>query len=201
MIIIFTPFIAEGILRLLAWIGLAWMPFAAVVTGLAAQRKGHSSLRYAIGGATLSMLLFVPWAYLMIRLLNRSIPSFITLVGFILIYSAIIIGHAGSISVLFLVSEEADAPNAVMSRFGFSIFTAASISAAFLILATLWKQRLQSIAWVPVDRIILVARIIPFIIAWIGVIFFQLFFYADSPFYEFARQHMGPTSSLATGGV
>lgn len=150
MIIIFTPLIAEGILRLLAWIGLAWMPFAAVVTGLAAQRKGHSLLRYAIGGATLSMLLFVPWVYLMIRLLNRSIPSFIVLVGFILIYSAIIIGHAGSISVLFLVSEEADAPNAVMSRFAFSIFAAASISAAFLILATLWKQRLQSIAWVPV---------------------------------------------------
>ena len=188
MIIIFTPLIAEGILRLLAWIGLAWMPFAAVVTGLAAQRKGHSLLRYAIGGATLSMLLFVPWVYLMIRLLNRSIPSFIVMVGFILIYSAIIIGHAGSISVLFLVSEEADAPNAVMSRFAFSIFAAASISAAFLILATLWKQRLQSITWVPVDRIILVARIIPFIIAWIGVIFFHLFFYADSPFYEFARR-------------
>ena len=82
MIIIFTPLIAEGILRLLAWIGLAWMPFAAVVTGLVARKKGISPLPYAIGGSMLSTLLFVPWVYLIIRLLNRSIPSFIVLIGY-----------------------------------------------------------------------------------------------------------------------
>ena len=184
MIIISVPFVVEAGLRLMTWLGLIFMPFAALISGCIARSRGLSPLRYAISGAALSALLFIPWMYFVLRLFNKSIPVFVAVVGYGLLYSSIMIGHIGIILILFIVLEEENSPSEAMADFAYAMLVALLLSGAFLATIAIWKQHLQRIAWLPVHLISLVAQITPFIIALVGVIFFHLFFYIYSPFDE-----------------
>jgi len=183
---IFVPFGVEAVLRLMAWFGLLFMPFAALISGCIARSRGLSPTRSAIGGAALSALLFIPWMYFALHLFNRSIPVFVTVVGYIVLYLSIVIGHVGYVLVIMFITLE-HPPNGIMSDFVDAMLVALLLSGAFLATIAIWKQRLERITWLPMRLISLVARITPFVIALLGVIFFHLFFYPHSPFYEIGR--------------
>ena len=51
---------------------IIWSPVAAVICGLTAHKRGLNVLRYAIFGAVCSMLLFVPWLYVLRRMRNEQ---------------------------------------------------------------------------------------------------------------------------------
>ena len=185
MIIVSTPSVVEAALTAITLLGLIFTPFAALISGCIARSRGLSPTRYAIGGATLSALLFIPWMYFVLRLFNRSIPVCITVVGYVVLYLSIAIGHIGCVLITMFIALEY--PPQIMAYFVYAMLVALLISGVFLVTIAIWMQPLQRITWLPMRSIGLVARITPFVIALLGVIFFHLFFYPYSPFYEIGR--------------
>ena len=73
---------------LLAVLGLLWAPPAALTCMLAARFRKLEGESYAAAGAQHSMLLVLPWVYLLVRLLSgRALPVFIVAPVYILVYA------------------------------------------------------------------------------------------------------------------
>ena len=70
-------------------VGVLWMPFAALFCARAARSRGLDSGRYAVAGAIYSILLFIPWVYLVLRLRGRELPSSLVRMAYIILFFGI----------------------------------------------------------------------------------------------------------------
>ena len=73
----FFPFLfawlATIVTFLLAALCIAWSPFAALTCARIARRNGLNARRYAMLGAMYSVLLFLPWLYLTLRMRGKPV--------------------------------------------------------------------------------------------------------------------------------
>ena len=85
----------------LQFLGLPWAPFAALICGWAARKKGLDVRRHALAGAFYSALLFWPWVYFILRMNSRSAPSALVRLFYVSVFGVWMVG--GVIMTLFLV--------------------------------------------------------------------------------------------------
>ena len=85
---------------LLQFLGLPWAPFAALICGWRARRKGLGVRRHALAGALYSALLFWPWVYFILRMNGRRAPSALIRLFYISVFGLWMVG--GVIMTLFL---------------------------------------------------------------------------------------------------
>ena len=73
---------------LLALLGLLWAPVAALICVLVARFRKLDGESYGAAGAKHSILLVLPWVYLLVRMLfGRSLPVFFVAPVYVVIYS------------------------------------------------------------------------------------------------------------------
>ena len=77
---------------LIALFGLVWAPIGATICALAARKVGLPARRYAVAGAIYSVLLFLPWMYLLLRVLGRSPSTLVIRQAYVAVYGAWAIG-------------------------------------------------------------------------------------------------------------
>ena len=83
----FLFFIPVAVL-LLAIAGLVWTPFGILICALVARFRGLKGEPYATAAAKSSVLLLLPWVYLVIRLsFGRSLSRFAVMPVYVLIYA------------------------------------------------------------------------------------------------------------------
>ena len=94
---------------LLAVLGLLWAPPAALTCMLAARFRKLEGESYAAAGAQHSMLLVLPWVYLLVRLLSgRALPVFIVAPVYILVYAIWFIFYIVGFNVGVLIASIVD---------------------------------------------------------------------------------------------
>ena len=87
--------------------GILWSPFAALICALIASIRGLPIRRCALAGAVYSILLFLPWVYLVARMLGKSIPKQVVVAVYILLYGVVwLYGTAGFAVFAFLASSQ-----------------------------------------------------------------------------------------------
>lgn len=87
----------------MAFLGLLWSPFAALICGLIAQYRKKEFMPYAGAGAKCSLLLVLPWFYLLVRLaFGKSLPTFVVISAYALIYAVWIYFVVLSVGVLLI---------------------------------------------------------------------------------------------------
>ena len=84
-----------GLNLLLAPLGVIWTPAATVICGVIAHKRGLNPIRYAMIGGVYSALLFFPWLYLLLRMLERRVPQ--TLI--VVFYASVLLGWLASMPV------------------------------------------------------------------------------------------------------
>ena len=123
---------------LLGVIGLLWAPVAAASCAFVARARKLPPGLYASSGAKYSILLILPWVYLLIKLFGRSLPFLLLATVYALIYVVWAVGLIGGQAVsiaYFVLNSYGDDPLPL----GGSIFwggltlTAASVSTFTLI--------------------------------------------------------------------
>ncbi len=67
--------------------GVLWTPFAALICGRIARAKSLRVGSYVGAGAGYSALFFLPWIYLVARMLGRNPPSVLIRASYVLIYA------------------------------------------------------------------------------------------------------------------
>ena len=90
--LIWIPFFVTPILLLLAIVGLMWSPFAALISWRMAGNRGLSGSRYAITGAVYSMLLVLPWIYMVMALRCKRISTGLVDFAYFFLYMAWLVG-------------------------------------------------------------------------------------------------------------
>ena len=63
-----------------------WAPLGALICALIARRRGLSPRRYALAGAAFSALFFLPWVYLVARMLGWVIPKPLVVLSYAILY-------------------------------------------------------------------------------------------------------------------
>ena len=63
-----------------------WAPLGALICALIARRRGLSPRRYALAGAAFSALFFLPWVYLVARVLGWVIPKPLVVLSYAILY-------------------------------------------------------------------------------------------------------------------
>ena len=93
----------------LAALGLVWAPAAALICALVARIRKLRGESYAWVGAMCSMLLILPWVYLLVRLVfGRSLPVFVVAPVYLLIYGIWFIFYIAVFNVVTLIVIIAD---------------------------------------------------------------------------------------------
>ena len=100
----------------LAVLGLLWAPFAALICILVARFRKLGGESYGAVGAKHSMLLVLPWVYLLVRMLfGKSLPVFVVVPVYGLVYSVWLVfyiavfnvgGLVGSIIDVFVIHSQ-----------------------------------------------------------------------------------------------
>ena len=94
---------------LLAVLGLLWAPAAALICALVARFRKLGGESYGAAGATHSMLLILPWVYLLVRMLfGRSLPVFVVTPVYVLIYSIWLVFYVAIFNVGGVVASMID---------------------------------------------------------------------------------------------
>lgn len=83
---VFGLFFSFVIVVLAVLFGLAWAPFGALTCKRIARSRGLNPRRYAIAGAVYSVLFFLPWVYLVMRMRGRSVSVVVIRITYILLY-------------------------------------------------------------------------------------------------------------------
>ncbi len=92
------------VLVLLIGISVIWIPLASGICALIAWRKGLDTKRYALIGGIYSALLFFPWLYLVLRMLNIAVPRFLIVTVYVALYSGWLIGTIILVGIVIAVS-------------------------------------------------------------------------------------------------
>lgn len=90
--IVFGSAIVLGCVLLVALLGMAWAPFAALICALVARTRGLSPYRYAVAGAMYSSLFLLPWVYLVTSMYGRTIPVILVRLTYVLLYGVWLCG-------------------------------------------------------------------------------------------------------------
>lgn len=96
-----SSFITFFFLLLMIGIGLFWAPVAALICGLMARSRGMSVRLYALAGGLYSMMLFLPWFYLVVRMSDRRSPQVMVKSAYVLAYLGWVLGPI-ILSIFFL---------------------------------------------------------------------------------------------------
>ena len=88
-----TPLFVPALVTLLGVapagaVSLLWAPFGALVCAVLARRRGLSPRRYAVAGAAHSAFFFLPWVYLVARMLGWVIPKPLVAIPYFVLYAA-----------------------------------------------------------------------------------------------------------------
>ena len=105
-LIAFGPFLITAFAALVGLFGLAWSPIGAGLCALAARKNGLSAGRFAVAGAIYSSLLFLPWVYILLRILGRVPSASLLRLGFVLAYGTWILGPLAFALTEWLIVEE-----------------------------------------------------------------------------------------------
>ncbi len=94
---------------LLSILGLLWAPVAALTCLLVARFRRLHGESYAAAGAKHSILLVLPWIYLLVRMIfGRSLPTFLVAPVYVLIYGIWLISYLVVFNVGGLVASVLD---------------------------------------------------------------------------------------------
>ncbi len=69
--------------------GIAWAPFAGIISVVVARRKKLELIRHWVLGTLYSALLILPWIYLLAKMSGKSIPSNIGRATYFLLYGVV----------------------------------------------------------------------------------------------------------------
>lgn len=105
---VFGPFFSLVIAVLAVLLGLVWTPFGALTCRRIARSRGLSPRRYAIAGAVYSVLFFVPWVYLVMRMRGRSVSVVVVRNIYILLYGAWLVLPIWSLSMFTAVARRVE---------------------------------------------------------------------------------------------
>ena len=102
--------------------GLVWCPVAALICGAVAGVRGMTNpVRYAPVGAVSSIMLFLPWIYLLLSMFDVKVPRAAVVMAYVALYLALLgltafyISFAYDATVPFLSSEEMQLSKAPLS--------------------------------------------------------------------------------------
>ena len=85
---------------LLAVLGVVWSPASALICVLVARLRKLDGESYGTAGAKLSMLLILPWVYLLVKMLfGRSLPAIVVVPVYVLIYSIWLVIYVAAFNV------------------------------------------------------------------------------------------------------
>ncbi len=101
---------------LLAGFGVLFAPIAAAICGIIARSRGLRVSRYALVGGVCSGLLFLPWLYLLTRMLGKSMPRFLVITAYIVLHGAWLFGSI--VAGFFFITIATDSPGSTSSLFG-----------------------------------------------------------------------------------
>ena len=76
-----APFIAYYTATLVEF-GVKVSPGAAIICGLIAWRRGLPVRRYIVLGGVYALFFFLPWIYLVLRMLDRALPRFLIVITY-----------------------------------------------------------------------------------------------------------------------
>ena len=131
---------------LLAVVGLLWAPIGAFSCVLVARARNLAPGGYGTSGAKCSMLLILPWIYLVIRLFDRSVPVFFVILVYILVYAVWAVGIIGGqvISIVsFVVNAYGDEPLPLAVTIVWIGLTLVAVSISALTMVRSAKKQVQ----------------------------------------------------------
>ena len=197
-----APVVATIAMLLLAVVGLLWSPFAAAICGGVAHRKGGEGSKSAADGLLGSILLFLPWVYMLSRLHGRPMGVGTVIAGYLLLFLLWLFGAlipGGIMSWTLFWTGNADYGPFGTLREQYTLnqlwMTAMGSIASEFVGLLLWAVALRKM-WriyrkyrqnVPVaahDKLIAPAYMRPFQYAWLSFVLiwgFHIYIYASYP--------------------
>ncbi len=170
---------------LLAIPGLAWSPFAALITWRMARSRGLNGWRYALTGAAFSVFLLLPWLLLVTALRKRYVSDTAVRLSYAFLYIAWLVGP-----IIFWGQSAAQ----FEFLFGFGLLDGPSKfepyyplweHGVFLLMILMWavlgimSLRIWNFEYDVTDKVLMSPRyILPFALAWgctIGVLGYAYF--------------------------
>ena len=109
---------------MLALFGVVWTPVGAIICAVIARSKGLSPGRYAMIGALYSVLSFLPWVYLVFRMLNGRISNLAIRLVYIVLYG--MVWPAGFVLAISILAYE-EAPYATVVIWACLLFSGAAL--------------------------------------------------------------------------
>ncbi len=155
---------------LLAFAGIAWFPFGALICARLARSNGLDPLGFAIRGAFYSLLGVVPWILLLVRMHGKRIYQPVVVVGYGILFGGWFIGCGVLLGILASRTPSGKFPEALVLLSGFVM---GSISLLLLIRRNRLERRRDR--WDPdEDRTLDLAYASPFAfaLAWLGILTF-----------------------------
>ena len=92
----FGPIIVAATALLLVVFGVVFSPFAAWICVSIARSRSLDPRKYVMASVVYSVLFFLPWIYLVVRMHGRSVPRILVLLAYVILYGVWVYG-----SVLF----------------------------------------------------------------------------------------------------
>ena len=137
--LVFVPGFVVGATMALTMLGLMWSPFAALISWRMAGNRGLSGSRYAITGAVYSILLLLPWIYMVMALRGKRISAGLIDLAYFFLYMAWLVGPIAVMYLRFVVIAESTSVVAI------GVLTAVVIAwvVSLAILAKSWLFQVQ----------------------------------------------------------
>lgn len=126
-----------GIFINLGMLGLLFAPFAGLICGFAARRRGLEFARYCIVGAVSCVFLVFPFVYLLLRLTGRNTPQALTAPVYIGLYALWTVTLAAGLGTTFLLSLDDETSL-------FALYVAGNIVGAGLLIVSLRMRAWRS---------------------------------------------------------
>ena len=184
-IVIYGSLVVLLVQSQLAYLGLLWSPFAALISWRLARRRGLGGARPVVAGAAYSVFLLVPWVLLLVVLLGRRLPRSVVTLLFILLYSAWLIGPIlfwgqyvamnDVVRLTFIWGPGNGAPdNWLVAYVGWAVVILIWFGSVFL-------NRWESDDSVTYDQLMSVRFITPFALAWAVNLTVNVYWFLLSP--------------------
>ncbi len=132
------------VIRIVIIAGLAWSPFAAVITAVVAyltrqtrqETAGSSICGYALAGAIYSTLLIFPWAYMLSRMLGKPFPGFVIRTAYGMLY-LILFGISTGFAVFFIIDVSIDPYKSRVFYFEIAYMVLVGFAAAYVLVVSI----------------------------------------------------------------
>ena len=92
VVLLYASIFAHLGILLLMGVGVLWSPIAAGTSAVIARRRDLGTKRYAVTGGVYSALLFLPWLYMLLKMLNVTVSRGPILLAYTTVCAAWFIG-------------------------------------------------------------------------------------------------------------